>query len=199
MENGEQVTMELNLPSCERYVYDPHRFFDFVEKNCRLVDHNNEFLNIKIHEFDHSFINVVLHSNKPHVIRDQGRRSGGTTLLSLLALFYTLDEHKSVTLISSSTSMALAWGHTLKNIQLLTHTVTGALLTGVIKINIKDIHDASESIIRIMANDHHLLYKLSGCHHDYIFIDGTGNINPHILNDMCSMLNSGGKVIENIS
>jgi hypothetical protein len=108
MENGVQATIIESLkqqldkadPNFE-YEYIPNEILKFIRDECYLKPADLEFL---IPAQEQEFLNKV-HHGQPINVRRAARQTGGTTLMFLIAVYYTIKYDKTCVYVSENNRM----------------------------------------------------------------------------------------------
>ena len=77
-------------PTIESYEYIPNGIVDFIMNQTQFAGSNEFFDDIRFPTVEQAFVDDIFYGEDMYVERQHTRRSGGTTLLFLIACYYTV-------------------------------------------------------------------------------------------------------------
>ena len=178
--------------------------FGFLLEDCSFADSQN--IPIEIHSVEQEFLEAVVFDRECQVFKRVGaRRTGGTTLLCMMALYYHTQCKKVAFIVPNSTVVHLAQEQ-LKDIMVEGYVHGTGNRTNdchlYVEGNLQHPHNQNSHPIMFFYGDRKddVLVALKGWRFDYIFMDTFHNGRfPQVYQAAQMQLNSGGKIIANVT
>ena len=187
--------MATRLPSLGKsYEHVPNGIVGFIKTQCRFNDAHHMFADIKFGAIEQNFIADVFYGENPFIRRSEARRTGGSTLLALIASYYALHGKKVIMLFNH-----LQVAEHMMRVTFPSFTINGISLDSPNRkrIELRSLNRKGESVYIDVLYGNNLAESIRGRLIDYMLVDATINLPKEVLLEATAHLKPGGKMIIN--